>query len=1103
MSNVYTLNAASVVKNEADYTTIHGDKDNGALLLKLVNLHFDTSGALAAIDSTKPCFIYNADAIKGFTSLTYDYPESDYDGAYRAFSYEALTEKNYLSEDNPNVYYDYDPSKYGYGSARETRTVDTLTNYRYFFFSILDAAKLAALPTSITLNYLAATEATAPTSTAIPTDWPAVAKSQIKTTFGDLPSGMLPYLFKEFSSTMETEIQTSASGTKSPMFTASFGYVSSSEYASYFGKFTAAGYTKLRSGSYGQQTYTEFGKNLPDGSKCVELEMAYDSAQERMYIMGMLQDPLLASWPSDKIATFFGVSSDPYLAITGGSAYVISPSSSSGSTEMEFYVMGLASDPSADYIASLTKAGWVVDAFGRSYNGHVTYYKDGFAIYFDFETDMMMVYLSRTSTVAAFPAEQIAAAYPSLALPTLTAGTAFSFGKTASTSGSVTTTRVYVQVAGLTVSDSQNYAATLLTKYAFVSTSYDSTVYCDSANGYVITLHTSEGIITLISIEDQSTATGETTYSTWADLVTALTAEDSDRGKAASALIAMDGVYFPSASYLLSGATFQIIGATSAEVEAYKNALLAAGYALDPIADYYVSPTPLTSGGDVYPIVRLRKPAGVLNICSVFVYMSDESPADVAAKYSVSTSWPAAAITSAMSDTTGAGDAIPAAAGTKFILEKGNTNSVNIYVFTTDSDAEKTYKAAASDESYGFGNDGTLRSIDLANYSKKLTLDFGAIQQNEDGDQYYRISYQYDKDLTAPSTSWPLAAEFTSHLYDGAYSKVPSYAPSGALYRTSAYSGSDSDGLYYNFSITVANVPATAEADYAALLTANGYTLLPGTYFYRNQDAKLDIVTRSNDSSPMTLTISITYFPNFPVSSTTFPDVSAFTSVFGTDGSDFAANIPAVSGSAYDYTSANEGMGRTMTINVYGIADIPTAIANEKTALEAKGFVFDGEKELAYGYHLSVKLTQVYVTGSSLSSGYLRMTIRWDYKSTFNFTVAPTAADINSWLGLSDTTAVVPLFENTVVPSEATSIMLLGEATSSLQLRYTYDTAIDASKISTYIASAKSDYGFEDDTANTTSTCTVVINKTKHLRLSVENDGASVIWKLFYDPTIA
>jgi hypothetical protein len=56
MSNVYTLNAASVVKNEADYTTIHGDKDNGALLLKLVNLHFDTSGALAAIDSTKPCF---------------------------------------------------------------------------------------------------------------------------------------------------------------------------------------------------------------------------------------------------------------------------------------------------------------------------------------------------------------------------------------------------------------------------------------------------------------------------------------------------------------------------------------------------------------------------------------------------------------------------------------------------------------------------------------------------------------------------------------------------------------------------------------------------------------------------------------------------------------------------------------------------------------------------------------------------------------------------------------------------------------------------------------------------------------------------------------
>jgi hypothetical protein len=555
--------------------------------------------------------------------------------------------------------------------------------------------------------------------------------------------------------------------------------------------------------------------------------------------------------------------------------------------------------------------------------------------------------------------------------------------------------------------------------------------------------------------------------------------------------------------------TFQIIGATSAEVEAYKNALLAAGYALDPIADYYVSPTPLTSGGDVYPIVRLRKPAGVLNICSVFVYMSDESPADVAAKYSVSTSWPAAAITSAMSDTTGAGDAIPAAAGTKFILEKGNTNSVNIYVFTTDSDAEKTYKAAASDESYGFGNDGTLRSIDLANYSKKLTLDFGAIQQNEDGDQYYRISYQYDKDLTAPSTSWPLAAEFTSHLYDGAYSKVPSYAPSGALYRTSAYSGSDSDGLYYNFSITVANVPATAEADYAALLTANGYTLLPGTYFYRNQDAKLDIVTRSNDSSPMTLTISITYFPNFPVSSTTFPDVSAFTSVFGTDGSDFAANIPAVSGSAYDYTSANEGMGRTMTINVYGIADIPTAIANEKTALEAKGFVFDGEKELAYGYHLSVKLTQVYVTGSSLSSGYLRMTIRWDYKSTFNFTASVVPTDCGDQFlggpqrydgggsglrkhGGADGMRGAPwpvgrglriFFADTSIP---------------------YDERRRCNcKISTYIALAKSDYGFEDDTANTTSTCTVVINKTKHLRLSVENDGASVIWKLFYDPTIA
>jgi hypothetical protein len=461
-----------------------------------------------------------------------------------------LTEKNYRSEDNPNVYYDYDPSKYGYGSARETRTVDTLTNYRYFFFSILDAAKLSALPTSITLNYLAATEATAPTSTAIPTDWPAVAKSQIKTTFGDLPSGMLPYLFKEFSSTMETEIQTSASGTKSPMFTASFGYVSSSEYASYFGKFTAAGYLKLRSGSYGQQTYTEFGQNLPDGSKCVELEMAYDSAQERMYFMGMLQDPLLASWPSDKIATFFGVSSDPYLAITGGSAYVISSSSSSGSAEMELYVMGLASDPSADYIASLTKAGWAVDAFGRSYNGHAAYYKDGFAIYFDFETDMMMVYLSRTSTVAAFPAEQIAATYPSLALPTLTARTAFSFEKTASTSDSVTTTRVYVQVAGLTVSDSQNYAATLLTKYAFVSTSDDSTVYCDSTNGYVITLRTSEGIINWISIEDQSKTTGETTYSTYADLLTALTAKDSDRGKAASALIALDGTYFPSANYI-------------------------------------------------------------------------------------------------------------------------------------------------------------------------------------------------------------------------------------------------------------------------------------------------------------------------------------------------------------------------------------------------------------------------------------------------------------------------------------------------------------------------------------------------------------------------
>lgn len=156
----YTFTASNMVSSTSTSMTFRGDRYSDYLLLKMVNVKFDSNGSLALIDSTKHALLFNTDVITGLSSFKSILQPSD-SGAYpvQAFSYEPLNETNYTSEDNPNVYVANSFVASGAYSST-TSTVSSLEKYRYFF---IDSPVCSSLPTAITLSYACKGSVAAPT----------------------------------------------------------------------------------------------------------------------------------------------------------------------------------------------------------------------------------------------------------------------------------------------------------------------------------------------------------------------------------------------------------------------------------------------------------------------------------------------------------------------------------------------------------------------------------------------------------------------------------------------------------------------------------------------------------------------------------------------------------------------------------------------------------------------------------------------------------------------------------------------------------------------------------------------------------------------------